>query len=677
MKWLRISDWSIRAKLAIAFLLAALIPMALTAYLNVQSSLKSVQKTETEKLALLARSTANQLDQLLVYDQYAVQQIAGNVTVVQLLNDDVRSAQAELATLDNDLKAVAKKADGNDDNTGKAALAQPRLERLFSQNSRYLEVSQTLQKILESNQTYEFVYLLDGAGRPIIERKAQSLESILGLRLKSRKYFQEAYTNGKPYIDALVGKSTKKLGFYFSYPVTNPAGERVGVAVIKIKGDAVTDIVNTFKVGESGYAFLVDQDGVVVSHPDPTWYYQSFTALDAQTSIQVGERFGLKNCDATACTVQSLGLTSVAQTIKNRAFDTPVEYVLPVSQTLQIASLAPTSQLGWVVGVNESKQEFSAPVTRLLNQSLIIVVVVGLIVAMLALLLARSIASPIRKLAHAAQDVEADRPFDPLSIADVAAKGDEVGHLAGVFSDMVVSLRARMTELRTIYEIGTTISSSVDLDKTLDYIITTIKTVIPYDAAEICLYDKSTNSMVRHVAAGAKLNGLPHERQTYPVDESYLRLLLSQRSGVLVPDTRRFVDLKLRSSDTWQGSRPLSYLGIPLLFNNVVIGTIELLSTRPDGFNNDNLRMLESIAIQAAVVVHNAQEVQQRESKLQAQISELRIEIDSTRRAKQVEEIVSTDFFQDLMQKASKARNRAKRSSTSINEQSAAEPPTE
>ena len=109
---------------------------------------------------------------------------------------------------------------------------------------------------------------------------------------------------------------------------------------------------------------------------------------------------------------------------------------------------------------------------------------------------------------------------------------------------------------------------------------------------------------------------------------------------------------------------PLSYLGIPLIFNNIVIGTIELMSRKSNGFTQDNLRVLESIAIQAAVVVHNAQEVRQRETQLKAQITELRIEIDTAKRTKQVEEIVSTDFFQDLMQKASVARNRSRRSST-------------
>ena len=651
MKSLRLFPRSIRARLALAFLLASLVPMSLTAYYILQGSLSSVQQSEYAKLQLLAESTAAQLDQLLVDNKYAVLQIAGNTTIVNLFDDDLRASQAELQALFDQLQNTEAK--------DKSTLAGQRLEELFGANQRYLDASATLQKILESNPNYEYVYLLDGNGMPIIERRLGSEPTIIGLALKDRAYFSEPYTNGRDYIDPLVGRNSKRLGFYFSSPILNAANQPVGVAVIKMKGEAITDIVNTFTVGERGYAFLVDQDGVIVSHPDPNWRKKSFAPLDAATSVRVGQRFVIDGCTSTACEVPSLEIPALADAIKNEVTGQPIEYALPVTQTLQITSFHPTAELGWMVGINESKDEFLAPVRRLQAQSIVIVLLVGVGVAIMALLLARGVSGPIRTLARSAQRVEQGQPFEPQELSGVVAKGDEVGHLASVFSNMVVALRARMAELRTIYEIGTTISSSVDLDETLNYIITTIKTVVPYDAAEIALYDKSANAMVQHIAAGASVKS--GASASYPVDASYIGLLMKQRSGILISDTRRFMEAPPPNSPTWESTRPLSYLGIPLVYNNAVIGTIELFSKQPDGFSQDNLRMLESIAIQAAVVVHNAQEVRQRESQLKAQISELKIEIDAAKRSKQVEEIVSTDFFQDLMQKASIARNRSRR----------------
>jgi hypothetical protein len=48
--------------------------------------------------------------------------------------------------------------------------------------------------------------------------------------------------------------------------------------------------------------------------------------------------------------------------------------------------------------------------------------------------------------------------------------------------------------------------------------------------------------------------------------------------------------------------------------------------------------------------------VQRREAQLKQQIEQLKIEIDEVRRQKQVEEIVETDFFQNLKAKAAAMR---------------------
>jgi hypothetical protein len=53
--------------------------------------------------------------------------------------------------------------------------------------------------------------------------------------------------------------------------------------------------------------------------------------------------------------------------------------------------------------------------------------------------------------------------------------------------------------------------------------------------------------------------------------------------------------------------------------------------------------------------------VYQREQTLRRQVEELRIEIDEVKRRKQVEEIVETDFFQDLRAKARSMRSRSRR----------------
>src|SRR5262249_13842201 len=153
---------------------------------------------------------------------------------------------------------------------------------------------------------------------------------------------------------------------------------------------------------------------------------------------------------------------------------------------------------------NKPAEEFEAPLLRLAQQAILIVVVVSVIVAAVGVVLAQGIARPMGKLAAAAVEIQNDRPFLPDEHADVSVQTDEVGNLARVFGDMVVALRARAAELHTIYEIGTKISSSIELAPTMKYVTSAVKGVIPYEVAEVCLYDEQEKVMVRQISVNSR-----------------------------------------------------------------------------------------------------------------------------------------------------------------------------
>ena len=85
------------------------------------------------------------------------------------------------------------------------------------------------------------------------------------------------------------------------------------------------------------------------------------------------------------------------------------------------------------------------------------------------------------------------------------------------------------------------------------------------------------------------------------------------------------------------------------------VGVIVMASAEPDTYTAGDLKLLNTLACQAAPAIENAliyektlQEAQEREARLQNQIRELRIELDEARQAKQVEEITETDYFKLL-----------------------------
>lgn len=70
-------------------------------------------------------------------------------------------------------------------------------------------------------------------------------------------------------------------------------------------------------------------------------------------------------------------------------------------------------------------------------------------------------------------------------------------------------------------------------------------------------------------------------------------------------------------------------------------------------------KLPDEISTLAKVFQAMVDKVRQREESLKRQVTELKIEIDQSKRQKQVSEIVDTDFFQDLVTKAKRLRSRS------------------
>ena len=390
--------WSIRTKLSVALLCVALIPMSFTAYYNLQQSLESAQNSEYRKLELLATSNASRLDQLIIDIQRVVVQVSTERNVVGFLASTTPKNQGAF---------------------------RPSMQR-------------TLDNVFRSNPDYDAVYLMDREGRCL----AATDPTFIGQNYGLREYFRQAI-QGRPYVSSiLVGETTGRPGLYFSSPVRSDSGKILGVAVLKIKGEEIWAIVNALQVGSEGNAFLIDQQGVVISHPDKSLLYHSLVPLPPETHKQVvTDRFyGLDK-------IESLNLPDLAAVMMRAKEPDHTSYYSPLEQTHQMVGFAPLDVQPWVLGVNKPKAQFAAPLNYLVWQNSRSVLAVGAIAAILALLLARSIARPIRALTKAAQALEQDN-FEPQELALASRSQDDIGQLVRVFLQMAEHVKAREQKLK-------------------------------------------------------------------------------------------------------------------------------------------------------------------------------------------------------------------------------------
>jgi HAMP domain-containing protein len=599
------NNWSLTTKITIAFLVASLLPLIfISAYQLIAGSVL-LEDMANEELHLSSFGTAGRIDQLFEDNKVAALQLSSDPTVINILT--------------------------NPDDTQAKAEAEARF-----------------QDLLESNPYYEFVYLMDVEGLTLVSRQLEGLPSVEGRNFKDREYFLRA-REGFQHIDALVGRVSQELGFYFTAPVYNEFNQVIGVAAIKLQGVAVTEMINRInEESKSASVFLVDFDGVVVSAPEhrPDWRLKGLQALTADKEKVVEERFVLD---------EALLYVGIPELTELMEYDSGIlDYYDDLNGDYHIVGYQATENLNWVVGVSLSESVFMEPIFNLARQSAIAGAILSAIVVLLAVILARGIARPVNKLAKVAQDVEEDKPFAPEDIADVTLLGDEVGHLARVFSKMVLALRARMAELRTIHDISHKIAGSVDLTDTLSEIVDSLSHVIDFDATEICLYDDKEKDLELYLTnVGVMSDDETVEKVSYNPKNDYFPRLFGSQDAMVISNIEEYVEHSFTTQRSWDAYNPNSYLGIALWHGKKVVGTIEMINSHPNGFSEDNSRIIESIALNAASAIHNAQEVKNRERRLM----NMEIVVDDESVDEELKIVTGRDFFQSIKKKAKARRS--------------------
>ncbi len=110
-------------------------------------------------------------------------------------------------------------------------------------------------------------YLSFGIGE--MDGKALTYDNI-PVDLSTRPYYQQAL-NGIPAIsDPIISRSDgKTLIVSYAVPIYNSTGKQTGVLLGVRNGDELSALTDDILVGETGRAFMINKEGVVVAHETP------------------------------------------------------------------------------------------------------------------------------------------------------------------------------------------------------------------------------------------------------------------------------------------------------------------------------------------------------------------------------------------------------------------------
>jgi C4-dicarboxylate-specific signal transduction histidine kinase len=245
---------------------------------------------------------------------------------------------------------------------------------------------------------------------------------------------------GRPFMTGIVvGSVAGAAGVFYSQPVFAPDGKTViGAVVLRIFADPINRIMTSTQIGNDRVPFLVDEDGVIVMHPNDKVLYSSLAPLkkEAFDEIVADQRFRRQK-------IENVNQLDLAKAMVGNKQGGNITYNSNINKREEIAGFSPVPGTGWSVAVSESRDYFAEPLNRLFYNVLLSVVLVGAVFVLLAMLFARSIVKPIQKLTSAAHALKSG----DYANANIAVRSnDEVGQLARTFNVMIDVLRQRERE---------------------------------------------------------------------------------------------------------------------------------------------------------------------------------------------------------------------------------------
>jgi len=353
----------LRKKIIFLFLLFGLLPLVITFFLTIVQIQKSLRETKNNSLTSLANE------------------------VVSNVEKTVRSVYTDVELLS----------------------ANPLIRSKSASNEEKLS---EIKRIQDFYGIFEDITLIDLDGNVIIS----STYKYRG-EWKNKQWYQDA-KQGKSSISPVhIILGPYKIILSCAVPVKDEEGKIIAVIAGQVNMEKIWETTNDIKIGEKGFAFMVNKEGRFVAYPEK----EKILALAPYFGF-VKETFS-----------KNSGIINYTDENKQRMIGGFAGF----SQQKLI------EQLAWRLIIAQPESEAFA-LARVFQRQIIIIFLVGFVfLLIISYLLGNKIVAPIKKLIIATKKIAAGKLEAEIKIKT----GDEIEELAESFNQMAGDLKKSRTAL--------------------------------------------------------------------------------------------------------------------------------------------------------------------------------------------------------------------------------------
>jgi PAS domain S-box-containing protein len=275
-----------------------------------------------------------------------------------------------------------------------------------------------MEAFLSHNDFVMEFSILDPKGKETVKVSKHKEASLSELKDRSRTEMFRVASEGRAYYGDFDITKDGMPTMVIAAPIVGERGKLRGVLVAQIHLRPIWDTVSEIRIGEKGFAYVVDREGTLVSHPDIR-----------RVLMKINMRH----------------FPMVNEVISGKEGDLEFEY--PRGEKF-LYVFTPIKELEWGVIVQVPVQEAYRPI-RIVTRTALIWVALSLSVAvMFSLLFGRKLVGPIKQLSREMSKVSKGN----LDIYIKPGTRDEIGALTGSFNQMVQDLKESQGALKEAEE---------------------------------------------------------------------------------------------------------------------------------------------------------------------------------------------------------------------------------
>jgi methyl-accepting chemotaxis protein len=235
--------------------------------------------------------------------------------------------------------------------------------------------------------------------------------------LGDRDYVQKALAGEAAVSDVLISQVTNEPVMMFAVPIRSGGAVRQ-VLIGRKNGTFLYETTKNIGIGSGGYAYIINKNGVIISHRNVDYVLEQFNPLDAAKTVPA--------------------MRSLAGMVEEMLSAKQGTGSYTMEGSRMMTGYAPVSRYGWILAATAERNDLMQGIGVLRNLIIIFVLIFSALGIFLSVLIGRSIARPILKLIPLLDGVSRGNLTEQLKVTSK----DEIGIMAEKYNASIGGLAA-------------------------------------------------------------------------------------------------------------------------------------------------------------------------------------------------------------------------------------------